>query len=137
MMNEEGVFKTEIPEAELKVEVSSDYELPIEEHFEIIEESLKIEMEESQSRVRKKVKDIFCEICPDEKAFSSKYTLQRHMNASHRVSQSKKERFPKVNLCSICAKLISNGKRGLEYHVSHHGIQIPSIPFNFSPSFRR
>lgn len=120
---ENVTIKTEIPEI-VKVEINSDFELDypsVEEH---LEESLTIKFSEGQSKKgtssqkKKTIQEIFCQFCPDGKAYSSKYTLQRHMQSSHRAVQTKKERFPRVNLCSICAKLISNGKRGLEYHVS-------------------
>ena len=58
-----------------------------------------------------------CAICP-EKHYRSKYSLEKHMILNHKVEKPRKEKFPKTNLCFICAKIITNGRKGMEYHVS-------------------
>jgi hypothetical protein len=69
-----------------------------------------------------------CESCVD-KSYGTNWALERHMAAMHGYKKSKKsKRYPDENMCTICAKILKNGKKGLESHVSSANFQ-PFVPY--------
>lgn len=134
----ESVFVKTEAETLVKIEYTSDcdtYE-PILEEFLIDKEEYEENFDdqsENQVSVRKsttkkagetkdeneKLQRLFsCKSCAD-KSYRSNWALERHMKAIHGYEKIKKStRYPGENMCTICGKILKNGKKGMESHVS-------------------
>lgn len=110
LMGANVFFKVET-ETEVKVEYESDLDWI--QHTEETHEKEESLMQ--SSKTSRNLKSFSCEICPDS-SWRSQRSLGRHMKAKHGKSMAK-EKFPFVNLCPICARLIKGGKYRFDEHV--------------------